>query len=81
MVHEQDQTSGESSIHYTNYIKKGEVKVVIGARSAIFTPLKNIGLIVIDEEDDVLVQMPYGKNCRFDKAIYNKYFKNLFQVK
>ena len=24
LVHEQDQTSGESSIHYTNYIKKGD---------------------------------------------------------
>tara|TARA_B110000444_G_C18837640_1_gene596972 strand:+ start:132 stop:2369 length:2238 start_codon:yes stop_codon:yes gene_type:complete len=27
-------------------------KVVIGARSAIFTPLKNIGLIVVDEEQE-----------------------------
>lgn len=31
-------------------IKKGEVDIVIGARSALFAPLKNIGLIVIDEE-------------------------------
>ena len=31
-------------------IKRGEVNIVIGARSALFAPLKNIGLIVIDEE-------------------------------
>ena len=33
-------------------IKSGGVKVVIGTRSAIFAPLENIGLIVIDEEQE-----------------------------
>ncbi|MCR4716300.1 MAG: primosomal protein N' [Lachnospiraceae bacterium] len=32
--------------------KKGEVKVVIGPRSALFTPFSNLGLIVIDEEHE-----------------------------
>ena len=31
-------------------INEGKVDVVIGARSAIFAPLKNIGIIIIDEE-------------------------------
>ena len=33
-------------------IKSGKVNIVIGARSAIFAPLDNIGLIIIDEEHD-----------------------------
>jgi primosomal protein N' (replication factor Y) len=32
-------------------IKDGEVNIVIGARSAIFAPITNIGLIVVDEEN------------------------------
>jgi len=31
-------------------IRRGEVKIVIGARSAAFAPLENIGIIIIDEE-------------------------------
>lgn len=33
-------------------IKRGEADVVIGTRSAIFAPVKNLGLIVIDEEQE-----------------------------
>ena len=33
-------------------VKKGEVKIAIGPRSAIFLPFNNLGLIVIDEEHE-----------------------------
>lgn len=42
---------GERNDEYKR-IKNGEANVVVGARSAIFAPLKNIGIIVVDEEHE-----------------------------
>ena len=33
-------------------VREGTVRVVVGTRSAVFAPLKNLGLIVIDEEQE-----------------------------
>ncbi len=33
-------------------IRKGEIPIVVGARSAIFSPVQNLGLIIVDEEHE-----------------------------
>lgn len=33
-------------------VKRGEVRIVVGTRSAVFAPLENIGLIIVDEEQE-----------------------------
>jgi primosomal protein N' (replication factor Y) len=37
--------------HWTDLLT-GKVKVVIGARSALFAPVRNLGIVVVDEEHD-----------------------------
>ena len=44
-------SAGERGEAYLK-IKRGEADVVLGTRSAIFAPVKNLGLIVIDEEQE-----------------------------
>lgn len=38
--------------HQWHFIRKQEARVVIGPRSAIFAPVENLGLVVVDEEHE-----------------------------
>ena len=54
-----------------NSIATGKVKVVIGARSALFLPLENLSLIVVDEEhDDSYKAMSRPRYNAKDLSIY-----------
>lgn len=44
-------TAGERYDQYLR-VKEGSVKIMIGPRSALFTPFENLGIIVIDEEHE-----------------------------
>lgn len=59
-------------------IKSGKAKIVIGARSAIFAPIENLGIIIIDEEHDTSYQsdMPPKFNAK-DIAKYMAKQKNI----
>jgi primosomal protein N' (replication factor Y) len=55
-----------------NKIKTGEVRIVLGARSALFLPFKDLGLIVVDEEHDPSFkqQDPAPRYNARDAAVY-----------
>jgi primosomal protein N' (replication factor Y) len=59
-------------IELWNKIRTGEVKMVLGARSALFLPFKNLGLIIVDEEHDASYkqQDPSPRYNARDAAIY-----------
>ncbi|KRO75588.1 MAG: primosomal protein N', partial [Pelagibacteraceae bacterium BACL5 MAG-120813-bin20] len=59
-------------------IVNGEIKVVIGARSSLFLPFKNLGLIIVDEEHDQSYKQDEGVtyNAR-DMAISRASFENI----
>jgi primosomal protein N' (replication factor Y) (superfamily II helicase) len=59
-------------IELWNKIRTGEIKMVLGARSALFLPFKALGLIIVDEEHDSSYrqQDPAPRYNARDAAIY-----------
>lgn len=63
-----------------NSVLNGKYKVILGARSAVFLPFKNLGLIVIDEEHESSYKQfdPAPRYQARDAAIY---LASLYQAK
>ena len=67
-------------IELWNKIRTGEIKIVLGARSSLFLPFKDLGLVIVDEEHDSSYKQQYPApryNAR-DAAIY---YGSLFGAK
>jgi primosomal protein N' (replication factor Y) len=67
-------------IEIWNKIKSGELRIVLGARSALFLPFSDLGLVIADEEHDASYkqQDPAPRYNARDSAIY---YATLFKAK
>jgi primosomal protein N' (replication factor Y) len=71
------QTDAERAWHWEQ-IAKGEVEVVVGARSAVFAPTPHLGLIVIDEEhESTFKQATAPRYHARDVALYRAECENV----
>jgi primosomal protein N' (replication factor Y) (superfamily II helicase) len=72
--------SNNERMELWNKVRTGAIKIVLGARSALFLPFPDLGLIIVDEEHDASYkqQDPAPRYNARDAAIY---YANLFNAK
>lgn len=64
--------SANERLEVWNKIRTGELKIILGARSALFLPFSDLGMVVVDEEHDASYkqQEPAPRYHARDAAIY-----------
>jgi primosomal protein N' (replication factor Y) (superfamily II helicase) len=72
--------SQNERVEIWNKVKSGDAKIVLGARSSLFLPFRDLGLVICDEEHDTSYkqQDPAPRYHARDAAIY---FASLFNAK
>lgn len=72
--------SSNERVEIWNKVKSGEIKAVLGARSALLLPFRDIGLIIVDEEHDPSYKQhdPAPRYHARDTAVY---YASLFQAR
>ncbi len=72
--------SQNERVEIWNKVKNGELRVILGARSSVFLPYQDLGLVICDEEHDTSYkqQEPAPRYNGRDAAIY---FASLFKAK
>ncbi len=70
----------QERVEIWNKIRSGELRIILGARSALFLPFSNLGFIIVDEEHDASYkqQDPAPRYNARDAAIY---YASLFNAK
>ncbi len=71
--------SQNERVEIWNKVKNGELKIVLGARSSLFLPFSDLGLVVVDEEHDSSFkqQDPAPRYNARDAAVY---YASLFKA-
>ncbi len=72
--------SNNERVEIWNKVKNGEIRIVLGARSSLLLPFRDLGLIILDEEHDASFkqQDPAPRYHARDAAIY---YASLFKAK
>ncbi|MEJ7610176.1 MAG: primosomal protein N' [Ferruginibacter sp.] len=72
--------NNQERIELWNRIRTGEIKIVLGARSSLYLPFKDLGLVIVDEEHDASYKQQ-EPNPRYNARDAAVYYGSLFGAK